>query len=387
MRDISIIGVGMTPVGEHYDISLRQLALRAMRAALEDAGLESRTVEALAVGNALGGQLSSQEHLGALLADYGGMAGVEALRVDAGEASGGAALRQGCIAAASGGTDLVMVVGVEKMTDQTAEARLEAALGLTDREFEGDQGVTPAAVGGLLMRRYMYEHGVELEAFENFSINAHANGSRNPNAMYRNRLKPGRFAHAPMVADPVNLFDMAPDGDGAAAVILCPTEQALDLVPQPVRVAGSAMATDALSLHDREDPLHLAAAEQAVCRAMEQAGLGMGMIDVFELHDAFTALTALQLEACGLTRRGAGWKPAANNIIGLEGQMPLSTFGGLKSRGNPLGAAGVYQAAEIALQVRGQAGENQVPGARRGLALNLGGAGATAVAHVLAQVE
>ncbi len=385
MRDVSIIGVGQTPVAEHYGISLRNLALRAMAAALDDAQVQD--FAALYVGNALGGQLSRQEHLGALLTDFAGRHGVEAARLDAGEASGGAALRQGYIAVASGMVDVVMVVGVEQATDQPPAARLEAALGLADREFEGSQGVTPAVVAGLLMRRYMHEHGVPLENFEGFSINAHANGSHNPNAMYRNRLKPGRFARAPMVSDPVGLFDIAPDGDGAAALVLCPTEMALDLVPQPVRVSGSALATDALSLPDRGALLTLPAVELAAGRALAQAGCGVGDVDLFELHDACTVLTALQLEALGLAAPGMGWKPAFDGVIGLDGQIPISTFGGLKSRGNPLGAVGVYQAVEIALQLRGQAGANQVEGAQRGLALNLGGAGATAAVHVLERVE
>ena len=391
MRDVSIIGVGQTPVNEHYDLSLRELALRAMRAAMQDAGVER--VEALYVGNALGGQLSRQEHLGVLLADYAGMHGIEAARVDAGEASGGAALRQGFIAAAggltgrTGGAGLVMVVGVEKMTDLTTPYRLDAETALTDREFEGEQGVTPAAVGGLLMRRYMHEYGAPLEAFEGFSVNAHANAEHNPHAMFRSRLKPGAFAAAPMVADPVTLFDIAPAGDGAAALILCPSEMARDLAPQPVRVAGSALATDALPLHDRSDPLALRAVRTAAARALEQAGVGIDDIDVFELHDSLTVLTALQLEACGLAARGAGWRLASTDAITLSGRTPLSTFGGLKARGNPVGAAGVYQAVELVLQLRGEAGANQVGAARRGLALNVGGAGATAVAHVLERVE
>ncbi|MBN1285558.1 MAG: thiolase domain-containing protein [Anaerolineae bacterium] len=385
MRDVSIIGVGMTPVGEHYETSLRRLALQAVRAAFADSGTTGAA--ALFVGNALGGQLSKQEHLGALLADYAGMTGVEAARVDAGEASGGAALRQGYIAVASGAVDRAVVVGVEQVTDQTQETRLAAMLGLTDREHEGAQGVVPAAIGGLLMRRYLHEYGVALESFEGFSINAHANGARNPNAMYRNTLEPGHFARAPMVADPVNLFDIAPEGDGAAAVILAPTEYARDWVPLPVRIAGSALATDALPLHDRSSLLTLAAVKLAVGRALEQAGVGINDIDLIELHDAFTVLAALQLEMVGLAAPGEGWKLAAEGAISLDGRAPISTFGGLKSRGNPFGATGVYQAVEVALQVRGQAGANQVPGARRGLALNLGGAGATAAAHVLERLE
>jgi acetyl-CoA C-acetyltransferase len=217
-----------------------------------------------------------------------------------------------------------------------------------------------------------------------FSVNAHANGSRNPNAMYRNLVRAESFARAPMVAEPVNLFDAAPEADGAAAVVLVATERAGDMVPSPVRVTASAVATDALPLHDRPDPLALAAAELSARRAYEQADVGPENIDFFELHDGFTIMAALSLEACGFARPGQGWKLGADASaeIGLEGKLPIATFGGLKARGNPGGATGVYQAIEAVLQLRGQAGENQVADARLGMTQNLGGFGATAVTHI-----
>lgn len=385
MRDVSIIGVGQTPVSEHWDLGLRQLALGAIQAALHDAGVEQ--VDLVVVGNALSGNLSGQNHVGALIADFAGMAGVEALRVEAADASGGMALRQGYLAVASGLVDLALVVGVEKATDRTGSERDTALATVLDADYEAGIGATPAAMAALLMRRYMHEYSVTLDQFEPFSLNAHANGSLNPNAMYRNRLRPGAFAKAPIVADPVNLFDSAPEGDGAAAVILATTERAVDLVPRPVRIRGSAAATDTLALHSRPDLLFLRAANLAAGRAYKQAGITPGDLHLAELHDSYTILTALQLEAAGFARRGEGWKPAVEGLITREGKLPISTFGGLKARGNPLGATGVYQAVEITLQLRRAAGENQVPNARLGLALNLGGLGSTAVAHVLERVE
>jgi len=233
----------------------------------------------------------------------------------------------------------------------------------------------------------MHEHGVGLEQFEGFSVNAHANGATNAFAMYRNKLRPGAFAKAPVVAEPVNLFDSAPEGDGAAAVILTSAERALDSVPKPVRVRGSAAATDTLAVHNRRDLLFLQAANLAAGRAYEQAGIGPEDIDLAELHDSYTVLTALQLEAAGFAARGEGWKLAAEGALARDGRLPISTFGGLKARGNPLGATGVYQAVEIVRQLRQDAGENQVPDARRALALNLGGLGGTAVAHLLERGE
>ncbi|WP_119067983.1 thiolase domain-containing protein [Aggregatilinea lenta] len=385
MRDVSMVGVGQVPVGEHWDMSLRQLALGAIQAAQADAGIEQ--VDAVIVANALGGNLSGQNHLGALIAEYAGLPGVEAYRVEAADASGGVALRQGYLAVASGAADTVLVVGVEKATDRTGTERDTSLATVLDADFEAARGATPAGVAALLMQRYMYEYGVTLDQFEAFSVNAHANGALNPFAMYRNKLRPGAFAKAPVLAAPVNLFDSAPEGDGAAAVILTTTERALDAVPRPVRVRGSAMATDTLALHNRADLLFLRAVNLAAGRAYEQAGVRPGDVDMAELHDSYTILSALQLEAAGFAARGEGWKRAQEDGIGREGSLPVSTFGGLKARGNPLGATGVYQAVEIALQLRRVAGDNQVPNARLGLALSIGGIGSTAVAHILERVE
>lgn len=381
MREVAIIGIGQIPVGEHWSSSLRMLASQAAQAALKDAGVSQ--VDALYVGSAYGGAYSSQLHLGALIADYAGLSGVEAYAIEAADASGAAALRTGYLAVASGAVDTALVVGVEKSTDTVGSARISARNASLDADYEAAHGATLTALAALLMRRYMYEYGVELNAFEGFSINAHANGARCQHAMFRNLIKPGRFAKAPMVAEPVSLFDMAPDADGAAAVLLTTVERAGDMVPQPVHITGSAVATDTLALHDRRDPLYLRAVNRSASKAFAQSGIQPGDINLIELHDAFTVLSALSLEAMGYAERGQGWKLAHDSIIGLQGSLPISTFGGLKSRGNPAGATGVYQAVEACLQLRGEAGANQVTGARAALIQNLGGLGSTAITHVL----
>jgi acetyl-CoA C-acetyltransferase len=218
--------------------------------------------------------------------------------------------------------------------------------------------------------------------FAGFSVNAHANAAMNGNAMYRNKISADSFARASMVAEPVNLFDMAPLADGAAALVLCPTDTAAQCSSQPIRIAASAIATDSLSLHDRDDLLVLAAANLSAGRAYEQAGIGPDDVDLFELHDGFTILSALTLEATGFAGRGQGVRLANPERIGLHGKLPISTFGGLKGRGDPAGATGVYQAVEVVQQLRGEAGPNQVPEAEWGMAQNLGGFGATAVTHI-----
>ncbi len=381
MRPVAIVGIGQTPVGEHWSSSLRMLAADAVHAALHDASLKQ--VDALYIGNAYGATFSSQQQVGALVADYAGLGGVEACTLEAGDASGGAALRAGYLAVASGVVETALVLGVEKSTDTVGSARVEARGVSLDADYEAAHGVTLTALAAMLMRRYMHAYGLTLDAFEGFSINAHANGARSENAMFRNLIKPGRFAKAPMISEPVSLFDSAPDGDGAAAIILTSAERAADLVSQPVLIAGSAAATDTLALQDRADMLHLKAAQVSAARAFAQAALQPDDVSFFELHDSYTVLSALALEAAGFAERGQGCALAQSNSIGLTGKLPLSTFGGLKARGNPAGATGIYQAVEAALQLRGQAGANQVVGAKVGLLQNLGGMGSSAYTHLL----
>lgn len=381
MRDLAIIGIGQIPVGEHWTSGLRTLAAEAIYLALEDAGIEQ--VDALYVGNAYGSSYSSQTQLGALIADHAGLANIEAFTVEAAEASGGAAIRTAYLAVASGAIETALVLGVEKSTDTLASDRVEARSVSLDADYEAAHGATLTAMAAMLMRRYMHEYNLDLNAFEGFSINAHANGNRNQNAMFKNLIKPGRFASAPMISEPINLFDNAPDADGAAAIVITSLDRAVDMVPMPVRLTASAVATDTLALADRSDPLYLKASNISAHKAFAKAGVTKDAVDLFELHDAFTILTALTLEAITFANRGEGWKLAQPSVIGLNGSLPISTFGGLKARGNPGGATGVYQAVEACLQLRGQAGSNQVPNAKVALIQNLGGLGSTAVSHIL----
>jgi len=378
MRDIFVAGVGLTPAGEQWDSSLRELALNAIHAAQRDA--PDLKPEALFVGNMLAGELSHQEHLGALIADFAGLRGIEAVTIEAAGASGGAALRQAVLAVGSGLMDTALVVGVEKITDKVGAGGVAAATATaTDSDWEAAQGVTPTALAALIMRRYMHEHNVELKDFAGFSVNAHSNARANPNAMFRNALTPEAYIQAGMVSEPINLFDMAPECDGAAALLI-------SAKPSAVRVAASAMATGALAVHDRHDLLSFEAARLSADKAYQLAGLHPDQISVFELHDAFTVFAALSLEAGGFAERGQGWRLAHTGDIAQTGRIPISTFGGLKARGNPGGATGVYQAAEVVLQLRGQAGQNQIPNAGWGMAQCLGGAGATAVTHIFQKI-
>ncbi len=382
MTDVVIAGIGQTEVGEHWDLSLRELGFQAMEAALRDAG--GLQPQVLFVGNMLAPQLSRQAHLGALLADFSGLVGIEAATVESAGASGGAALRMGYLSIASGQSDIAVVVGVEKFTDQVGSTVDAALASAGDSDFEAVQGLTLTAQAALLMARYLSQYHAPREAFAGFALIAHANGAGNPKAMYRKAISAEAYQRAGIVSEPLNLFDVAPNADGAAAVLLVRG----DLLPHNyhhplVRISGSSLVTDTLALHDRPDPLVFTAARLSVERACRLAGITPQDVDFFELHDQFSIYAALSLEAAGFAFPGEGWQLAQNGRLSLAGSLPISTLGGLKARGNPGGASGVYQAVEAVLQLRGQAGANQLARPRRALVQSLGGAAASAVSHVL----
>jgi len=384
--EVVVAGVGLIPAGEHWTESLRSLALRAMRAARADVpGLQP---QALYVANMLAPSLSGQTHLGALLADFAGYHGIEAYTLEAGGASGGVAFRQGYLAVASGLIDVAMVIGVEKMTDKVGPAVESAVASNVDADHEAVQGVTPMAQAAMVMRRYLHETGAPSDALAGFSLVAHKNAVTNPNAFYRREIRAEDYRRAPMVSEPLNLFDAAPIVDGAAAVILARSDRLTsnDAYPR-VRVGGSSVACSVVALHDQRDLLRLPAAAESAARALSQAGVGLEELDLFELHDQYSIYAALVLESVGFAQRGRGWELARDGAIQSDGTIPVSTFGGCKARGDTGGATGVYQAAEAVLQLQERAGKNQIAGARVGMAQCLGGAGATAATHVLVRLD
>lgn len=381
MSNVSIVGVGQTCVKEHWDRSLRDLSVEALLAALDDAHVDR--VDAIYVGNMLSGELAGQEHLGALIADELGLEGVEAFKVEAACSSGAAAARAAYLAVASGQCRRAAVVGVEKMTDKWNGAVTGALATAADGDYEAANGISFVGLNALLMRRYMYDFDLVDEDFACFPMNAHTNALNNPYAMFRRSVTTDDFRKAKMVAEPVNVFDSAPICDGAAALILSRSDWLNGNGARAVGIAASAVATDAMALHSRRDPLWLGAVEGSCQKAYAQAGIGPGDIDLFELHDAFAIMAPMSLEAAGFTPRGTGVYFSRDGEIGIHGRMPISTMGGLKARGHPVGASGVYQMVECVEQLRGEAGKNQVPGARIAMAQSLGGVAATAVTHIL----
>ena len=267
----------------------------------------------------------------------------------------------------------------EGLPVETTEALATAA----DADYEAAHGLSFVAINALVMQRYLHVYGWQHTDFAPFSINAHANAMHNPNARLHEQITEKDYNRARMVAAPINLLDASPTGDGAAALLLVPVEM-LNRGDKPIiKIIGSASATDTLAVHSRKDPLWLSAGEKSARKAYAQAGIGPQDIDLFELHDAFSIMSALSLEACGFAERGQGPRLAQEGAILPNGRIPITTLGGLKARGHPVGATGVYQVVEVAQQLRGEAGPTQVQNAKIGMAQNIGGSGATIITHIL----
>lgn len=382
MRQVAILGIGQIKVDEHWDKSLREIGGEACFAAMQDGGMDK--VEALFVGNMLSPLIDGQNQLGTFFSDWIGLWGHEAVKVEAACGSGAAAFRAGMMAVASGEIESALVVGVEKMTDKAGHDITAALATAADADYEVDQGVSFVGINALIMRRYMHEYGWKHADFAPFSINAHANAMQNPNARLHMQITTQQFEKSNMVATPINLLDASPIGDGAAAAILVPAEKVTSVPGRPrVILAGSGAATDTIAVHSRKDPLFLSAAYTSARRAYDMAGVTPQEIDVFELHDAFSIMTALSLEACGFAERGQGPRLGLDHEIRPEGRVPVCTRGGLKARGHPVGATGMYQIVEVVQQLREECGQTQVSGAKIGMAQNIGGSGATVLTHIL----
>jgi len=380
MRDVYVIGTGQTPVGEHWHLGLRDLGVFAIRDALADAKIER--VDALYVGNMLSGCVNGQENLATLLADAAGLLPAEACKIEAACASGAAAVRAATLAIGAGAYDLAVAVGVEKMTDGVTGSVSAGLATASDQDYEASHGFSFTSLSALLMRRYMHETRCEREDFAPFAVTAHRNAVGNEHAMFRDTITVEDFVRSPVVASPISVLDAAPICDGAAAVVLC-SKELLAGHHEPVRIAASASATDTIALGCRDDILTLRSAAVSASRCFAAAGMKPEDMDLFEVHDAFTIITTLSLEACGCAPRGQALRLAKEGWFEPDGRLPLSTRGGLKARGHPVGASGAYQIVESALQLRGRAGKNQLRKANRALTQSIGGHGSVAVTHIL----
>jgi len=382
MRRVAILGIGQTKVDEHWNKSLRDLGGEAAFSALNDAGIKK--VDALFVGNMLSPLINGQNQLGVYFSDWIGMWGREAVKIEAACGSGAAALRAGLMGVASGEIDSALVIGAEKMTDKASHDVTAALATAADADYEVEQGISFVGINALVMRRYMFEFGWRHADFAPFSINAHANALQNPFARLRQKISLEQFEKSSMVATPINLLDASPVGDGAAAIVLVPADTITSTPGKPrLTLSASASATDTIAVHSRRDALFLQGAYESAKRAYAQAGVNPTDISLFELHDAFSIMAALSLEACGFAEKGQAPRLGLEGAITPGGRLPVCTRGGLKARGHPVGATGMYQIVEVVQQLRGECGETQVDGAKVGMAQNIGGSGATVITHII----
>jgi len=385
MRKVAIVGLGQTPVREHWGNNLRDLAVTALRDAMEDAGIE--TLDGVCVGNMLSGALSEQEHLGSLIVDYAGLDGVEGMKIEAACGSGAAAIRMAVKAVASGLMDKVGVVGVEKLTELSGNFSTTALATAADADYESSMGLNFVGINAMLMCRYLYEYKCDKNDFSIFPVNAHQNAVHNSNAMFRHTITHEQYAESKMIAYPINLLDSSPIADGAASVIVVAHEDIDQYSGKPVSILACEVGTDTIAVDNREDPLWLKGVERSVKKAYHVSGLSPRDIDFFEVHDAFSIMTALSLEASGFTEKGKAIEFAQKTGIDIQGGLPLSTCGGLKGRGHPVGASGVYQVIEAAQQLRGTISEKiQVPRNKIAMAQSIGGSGATVITTILKKI-
>ena len=378
MRRVAVVGGGQIPVSKRHELGLRELGALVAEQALGET--DKSRVGALYLGNMLSDELQGQKHLASLVADQAGLDGVEAIQVRAATASGAAALRVALLAVASGVVDLALAVGVEKMSAQAPTAALAKAL---DARSEVPDGKTLLSQNALLMQLYFDTYGLPADALANFSVNAHNNARNNPNAMFQDRqFTAEQVVQSRLIYPPLRLLDCSPVSDGAAAILLAPLADAGQYTNYPVEIIASNATTDRFRMADRANSLHLEAARNSAQQAFREAGITRQDVSFFELHDAFSIMACLLLEAAGFAAPGRGWELAAAAEISLHGAIPIATMGGLKARGHPIGATALYQTCEIVQQLTGQAGENQLDNPQIAMLQSVGGAGTTILTHL-----
>jgi acetyl-CoA C-acetyltransferase len=409
-RGVAMVGAGMSKFGAFPDLASRDLFVQAYKGLIQsvDKGLDPSVIEALYVGNFSSDLFERQGHTAPIIADAAGLLPVPAVRIEDACASGGAALRQGVMAVASGMYDAVLVAGIEKMTNLPTSEVTDTLATAGDMLFEIPSGFTFPGFYAAIATAYMHQYGMQPEHLMKVAIKNHENGALNPNAQFGVTIPnwmQGRIAAAikkgkpaptwqtvddflhddaanPMIAWPLRLFDCSPITDGAAAVLLVADELARDFTDHPIYITGSGQASD-YALHDRPDLTTLSAAKKAGQIAYEMAGVSPGDIRLAEVHDCFTIAEVIAGEDLGFFAPGEGFRMAADGVTARGGAKPLNTSGGLKSKGHPVGASGVGQAYEMWKQMRCEAGERQVQGdVSLGLTHNVGATGSTCVVHI-----
>ena len=383
MRPVAVIAIGKTPFGAFPDRDLRSLAVEAGEKALKNGHVRPDQIESFYLGNFAGPSFVGQNHLAPYVSTALGIQGVPSTRIEAACASSGSAFFHGWAEVAAGINDIVMIAGVEKMTSQPTARVSQILAEAGDCSGEMKAGSTFASLFAMIARRYMHDFGAKKEYLSAVAVKNHANGALNPEAHMRKVITLQQAMAAKPIADPLNLYDCSLVSDGAAAVILAPLERAGEFTNKPVRVLGIAQASDYVALDQKDDITTFPAVRRAGEKAYAMAGLEPSAIEFAEIHDCFTIAEIIATEDLGFTQRGKGGEAAFAGETARTGRIPVNTSGGLKSKGHPVGATGVAQIVDLALQIRCEAGERQVPRHSVGLAQNLGGSGATCVVTIL----
>jgi acetyl-CoA C-acetyltransferase len=383
---VAIIGVGQTSFGEQWDRSIRRITLTAATSCLADAGVRGDDIDGLYVSNTSTSSFIQQEHQAAMAADSGGLLPIASTEVEAACASGGVAVRHGFMAIKSGEHKVVIVVGCEKMSDISESAIADTLMSAADREWEGQIGATFPALFALLARRHMHKYGTTEEQLAAPAVKAHANAVDNPYAQFRFKISTEQVLKSPIVADPLRVLHCAPISDGAAAIILCRGDLVDKFEGDPIWISASTQASDTLALHDRPHITRFRAVASAAKQAYSKLNITPEDIDIAEIHDSFSISEIISVEDLGFIEKGKGGSAILEGEFDKKGRLPVNVSGGLKAKGHPVGATGIAQIAELVEQLRGTAGKRQVKGVKRGLALNLGGTGSTAVINILDKV-
>jgi len=372
MDRVAVIGASMTQFGQR-DAWIRELLAEAGEACLDEAGVDGSALDHLYVSNMASGEFEGQTGVPNALAHDLGALGAYTQRVDQTSASGGAGVYAAWQSVASGASELTLLVGGEKMTHRTTAEATDVIASLT-HPVEYKHGVTLPSFAGMTARHYLESYDAPRDSLAKVAVKNHRNGVDNPHAQFRKEVDEKTVLESPIVADPLRLYDFCPITDGSAALLFCPESVAAEYTDDYSVISGIGGATDTHVVHERDDPTVMGGVVESSDTAYEMAGLDPDDVDVAELHDMFTILEVLQLEDLGFFEKGEGWRAAAKGVTARDGDLPVNTSGGLKSKGHPLGASGVAQAYEIHQQVTGNAGERQVD-ADVGLACNVGGFG------------
>ena len=362
MKGVSVIGVGMIPFGKYPETNITDLGWPAVKAAIKDAGIDPRRIQAVYSGTARGGAMVGQRIMGRL-----GLAGLPIVNVENACSSSSSAMAQGVMAVSSGAYDMVLVIGVEKLTKFGG-----GTLPLDEDDWEVRLGLTMPALYAMRAQRYMHDFGISLKDVASVSVKNRKNGALNPDAQMRKEVSVEEVLASRMIADPFTLLQCCPTGDGAAAIILASNALAKQLSDNPIEVRASHL-TSGRFMSGFRDMTSPEITVRGARETFEESGLGPEDIDVAEVHDAFSVAELIYYEAFGFCARGDGAALLQSGATSLGGRIPINPSGGLIAKGHPVGATGAAQVVEIVRQLRGQAGARQVEGAKVGMTHATGG--------------